>query len=285
MSSQLSLFGDRVDVYETAKRRYGVWPLTVWDVDHQDKTYHKLKGLIGDDGQGRGECFTKETQDKSVYRGKVTESIFNPQIGIWLLNCFAPSSGHCFDPFGGGGTRAILAAKHGLSYTGIELRKAEVDAVNRRCLQNGVADRVNIIQGDARNAVALVGERGADFLLTCPPYYDLETYNGGSADLSMAPSYHAFLEGMGRVVRQCFSVMCHGTTSVWVVGLHRNTNGELLALNHDIARLHREAGFLLKEEIILAHRNNGAIQRVGNFEKGNRWLVRTHEYALVFRKK
>jgi hypothetical protein len=69
--------------------------------------------------------------------------------------------------------------------------------------------------------------------------------------------------------------------SIWVVGLHRDGD-RLLAMNHDVTSIHTSMGFRLHEEIILAHKNNGAIQRVGNFEKGRNLLIRMHEYALVF---
>ena len=100
----------------------------------------------------------------------------------------------------------------------------------------------------------------------------------------MAPTYKMFLQGVGEVVQATHKALYPGAYSCWVVGLHRQANGELLPLNHDIARLHRESGFMFCEEIILHHQNNGAIQRVGNFEKGRHHLVRVHEYALVFRR-
>jgi len=100
----------------------------------------------------------------------------------------------------------------------------------------------------------------------------------------MLPTYADFLREINKAIVASFHVLKTGANSVWVVGLNRDSDGNLLAMNHDIAKLHTEAGFIFREEIVLNHRNNGAIQRVGNFEKGNRWLVRVHEYALVFRK-
>lgn len=112
----------------------------------------------------------------------------------------------------------------------------------------------------------------------------MEKYKGGNGDLSMAKTYNDFLDMLQLVIRESFLILKPDALSVWVVGLHRDKTGELLALNHDIAQLHRWSGFTFKEEIVLAHKNNGAIQRVGNFEKGNRFLIRLHEYALVFRR-
>jgi len=314
------LFGHTVDPFATALERYGVWPTTVWEVDYQDRGTRDLKALIGDIGyerpegstagkdftrlrggrvpyasernngsvplwghQTRAGAFTAPADDESVYRGKVTASIFNPAVAAWLLNCFAPAVGHVFDPFAGGGTRAIMAAKRGLTYLGTEIRAEEVLAVRARLAACGVTAGVTIQHGDARTCDA-IAMCSADFCLTCPPYWNLEQYNGGPDDLSMIESYPRFLAELGRVIAQTHRILKPGALSCWVVGLHRReTTGELTALHHDVTRLHQAHGFTLREEIILSQKGNGAIQRVGNFEKGERRLVRTHEYALVFR--
>lgn len=310
------IFGNQVDDFKSALEWYGVWPTTVWPVDHSDLATRKLKELIGDIGttrllagstpaakrtvttyrgsfrgdadnvaawqkQTRAGSFMKPVDDESVYRGKVTASIFNPSIAAWLLNCFAPAEGLCFDPFAGGGTRAIMATKRGLRYVGVELREEEVEVVRARVERAGVSDAVTIVQGDARECPG-IPEASADFLMTCPPYWTLEQYEGGDADLSMIPDYPSFVAELGKVVRRTAEVLKPGATSCWVVGLHRDPAGVLVAMNHDVARLHAEAGFDFREEIVLSMKNNGSIQRVGNFDKGSHRLIRQHEYCLVF---
>lgn len=230
----------------------------------------------------RAECFTKFSDAKSVYSGMITESIFNPVVAIWLCNLYAPKIGTCYDPFAGGGTRAIVIAKKGLKYIGVELRQEEVSAIYDRCRYNDV--KVKIVCGDSKN-VPQIKNNSASFLLTCPPYWNLEQYDGGSNDLSMAETYNDFLEGLRLSIKESYRILKSKSFACWVVGLHRDENGELLALNHDIARLHKEEGFFFKEEIILHIQNTGSIQRVGNFEKGNKYLVRVHEYALIFEKR
>jgi hypothetical protein len=121
-------------------------------------------------------------------------------------------------------------------------------------------------------------------LVTCPPYYDMEKYQGGEADLSMAPTYKEFLQMLGQVIDECTRVLMPGALSAWVIGLHRDKHGSLLPMHHDLAKLHTDRGYQFKEEIILSMRNTGSIQRVGNFAKGNNLLVRQHEYCLIFKK-
>lgn len=303
----MKTLGLQQDPFKTALEKYGVFPTTVWKCDHSDRVKQQLSKMIGDGGQERAgatakprggtpnykgyeikgfgqsarkDCFTKETDDKSVYRGVVTESIFNPILAIWILNLFGPQEGVVFDPFAGGGTRAIVTAKKNLEYIGTELRKEEVEAVNARLEMNGV--KATILVADAKEVP--VRDNIADFLLTCPPYHNLEMYDGGPNDLSMCGTYDDFLVGMGRVIAETSRILKSGALACWVVGLHRDPSGTLLPLHHDIARIHKKRGFALREEIILYSTGNPAISRVGNFDKGRRLLVRQHEYCLVFRK-
>ena len=174
-----------------------------------------------------------------------------------------------------------------MSYWGTELRAVEVALTNERLVKADAFGKAQVHAADARFGSATIAEQypdqpWADFLITCPPYYDLEQYDGGVADLSMAPTYQHFLDMLGDVITDTLLVLRPGATVCWVVGLTRDKAGDLLALNHDVTRLHQERGFTLREEIILHVQNSGAIQRVGTFDKGNHRLVRVHEYALVF---
>lgn len=274
MTTDVGLFGQDIDEFKTALERYGVWPCTVWECSKSDRGTRRLKQAVDDGGQ--------RDQVDGTYGYQAGASLFDPAVAAWLLNCYAPKVGLCFDPFAGGGMRAIMAAKRGLAYLGVELRQAECEAIRERCEKCRVTDFVHIECGDARDCSHIASDASADFLLTCPPYWNLEQYRGGPADLSMCETYKDFLDALNRVVIETARILKPGAVSCWVVGLHRHKGGELIPMHHDVTRLHRAAGFRLKEEIVLSHKNNGAVQRVGNFDKGDRRLIRTHEYALVF---
>ncbi len=290
-------------IFIKAKEKYGLFPTTTWDINYSDKLTRELKKQIGDgefisntekdftrQGTGtlgyksarKGVLDSREQEGDSVYGGKITESIFSPQIAQYIFSMFAPKSGLCFDPFGGGGTRAIMAAKNGLNYIGYEIRQEEVDAVNARLAHNKITTAM-LIRGDSQNCRA-IENNVADFSITCPPYYDMEKYGGPEGDLSMAETYEDFIEGMYKVAQETYRIMKDDTYVTIVIGLHRDKNKNLLPIHHDFASVYRKAGFNYKEEVILCHKNNGAIQRVGSFEKGSNILIRTHEYLLVFKK-
>jgi SAM-dependent methyltransferase len=284
-----SLFPE-VDSFKGALERFGQFPVTVWEIDVGDAGSQSIKKMIGDTvgNTTRAECFTKKREGPNIlYAGKVTESIFNPQVCSVILNMFAPEPTDeerpiVFDPFAGGGTRAILTSKKGLQYWGVELRNEECEAVRQRAKGCG-ADDVEIQQGDSKD-LSSIASGTADFLITCPPYFNMEQYGGGANDLSTHNDYPAFLRDMSRVIAECFRILKKGALACWVVGLHRFDDKRLIPLHHDIARLHLRVGFEMREEIILHMKNTGAILRVGNFFRGNNLLIRTHEYCLVFRK-
>lgn len=260
------------DRFKTAIKRYGVWPTTVWDLKATDKFKKVLKDMIKD-----GE--TRHEKVDGTYGYQSGASVFNPILAILICNVYAPDEGICYDPFAGGGTRAVIAGKYGLKYIGVELREDEYLITMEKLHANSVNGQ--ILLGDSRNIPEIPSEC-ADFLITCPPYWNLERYYGGRKDLSMARTYPDYLDGMYQVIQECYRIMKKGTFSCWVVGLHRFDNGELIPIHHDIADIHTRVGFKMKEEVILNQKNQGAVLRVGAFEKGKRFLIRTHEYLQVF---
>ena len=257
-------------------------------MDHADLATRELKQAIGDSSKRGDEHQTRAGSfygggafsEKSLYRGKVTASIFSPMVTQWILNMFAPPPpANIYDPFGGGGTRAMLSAASGFRYLGVEIRQEEVDEVRRRIAQAGL-EHADVFLGDSRDQQ--LPDNWGQFLITCPPYFNMERYGGPAGDLSMSDTYEEFLGGLDVVVETSAKILRPGSLSCWVIGLHRDDDGTLLPMHHHLARIHKRHGFRHQEEVILSQVNNGALQRVGNFERGSHRLVRTHEYLEVF---
>lgn len=285
-------FGLRKNPLRTIRELFDVsqtWPVTIWPLDHTSSNLKELKKFIGDDGTARehsGTAGYKTTLGSSPNQ----VSIYNPMILGIIYNFFKPEPGFViYDPFGGGGTRALVTVSlpEKLHYIGVEIRQDEVDAVEARlaaAMDTGYLNGTwNIIHGDSRS-VPSVADGTADMLVTCPPYYDMEKYDGGGGDLSMAATYEDFINMMTEVVRECYRILKPGAFAFWTIGLHRNKKGKLLPLQHDLAWLHHTNGFTVEEEIILHMKNTGSIQRVGNFLKGNHRFIRIHEYLLIFQR-
>lgn len=264
--------------FKTALQRYGHWPVTVWELDHSDTTAKRIKGHVGDLAIRGG-----QQGEGGVYGYQEYASVFHPDLAAYILNMYAPDAGLVFDPFAGGGTRALMTAAKGLAYLGVELRAEESDRVMQRARDLKLDAFVHIETGDSRFCENIAGTDTAVFLITCPPYYNLEKYDGGDGDMSMAETYGDFLNMLETVVIETDRVLKPGVFSVWVIGLHRAPDGTIYPMHHDLARIHAKHGFRLHEEVIVLHRNNGALTRVGQFEKGDQRLVRLHEYVHVYK--
>ena len=117
------------------------------------------------------------------------------------------------DPFAGGSVRGILAAKLSCLYIGIDISPEQV-AANKAQLHvcDDCVYKPRWVVGDGEDVVALVRKEPrappdtpADFVHTCPPYFDLEKYTDLD-DLSN-PSYDAFLVKYRKVLKAALSLL------------------------------------------------------------------------------
>jgi DNA modification methylase len=166
----------------------------------------------------------------------------------------------------------------GYEYTGVEIREEEVESINDRKKELNL--KYKIICDDAANVIM---PDAFDFSVTCPPYYDLEQYDGGTNDLSMAETYPKFLRMLKSIIENTYDSLKNNTFSVWVVNNFRNKNGDLIHFNGDLVRIAEETGFRLYDEIIVNSYSNIAKTRAKQFRVSKK-MVRFHEYVLVFRK-
>ena len=281
--------------FKNANEMFGNWPITVWEVKDNselDKAVKSKRAGVGDVGGTREKAFTTVSA-KSVYKGGrgrstdgATASIFPPRVALNILAMYGEGVTKIYDPFAGGGTRAIVAAEVGIPYLGVELRKDEVFVLRKLLEGREISDdMVEIFEGDSAYGVQTIADGECDFLYTCPPYWNLEKYKGGPADLSMM-SYLDFLKTMRKVVKECHRILKPGSLACWVMGMTREggKHNDLVLLHHDITRIHLEEGFKVKEEIVIYRNNPIALRRVGNFQRGNKLLIRMHEYCFVYRR-
>ena len=194
-----------------------------------------------------------------------------------------PAPAAVIDPFAGGGTRAFIACRLGYDYTGIELRAAEVNRLNAQARRLGVSPIIH--QGDACSLVFDLGAEAFDFLMTCPPYYNLERYHGGAADLSMCRTYGQFLQRLRRVLVGTYRILKPGARAVWVVGSFRTGRGKnrLVDFRGDVVAAAQDCGFHLDEIAVIKRKLGSAPRRVGQSLRRKR-LVRVHDYAVVLQK-
>lgn len=179
----------------------------------------------------------------------------------------------------GGGTRGFVASAMGHEYTGVEIRQNEVDRLLERQKELGVD--FNIICDDSQ--FYPIDEGYYDFSYTCPPYYDLEVYSTVEGDMSNVATYEEFLGMLKNSLAVTYKGLKPGGIFAIVVGNFRDRKGNLRHFNGDVARLGKEVGFLLHDELVFWGASDVAYQRLGQFV-ANRKSVRVHEYIIIFKK-
>ena len=281
-SGQAKMFAGDADEFAGAIGHFGFPPTSIWSQDRFSSLTQRLISLCEDTGSSRPSA-------EITYQKK--PSIFSPVVMLQALSIYCPAPpARIYDPFGGGGTRAIVAGHLGHEYSGIELRRDESDRVNYHLERLGLNERCCVHEGDSTRMQPGIPDDWADFIFTCPPYWDLEQYKGGPDDLSMQ-TWSEFGKSLRKCMTECARISKPGTWMAWVVGLHRHSSGplkgQLVPLPQATVDAARQAGWLWMEEAIMVRSSDPnkvgpEIQRLHNATRATGHLSRAHEYIEVF---
>ncbi len=230
-----------------------------------------------------------ETGDVQVATQSDT-SIFDPALCELLYTWFVPEESRTkgvkkplvLDPFAGGSVRGIVAAQMGLDYVGIELRQEQVDANRMQFADIGGKDSANCqwIQGDSDKRLEQLA-REHDFMLTCPPYGDLEVYSDDPADISNMVA-HKFDYMYASIMGKALDRMNQNTFVAVVVGDYRDKSGYLCNFVSKTIKACEVHGFRLFNEIILQNVVGTLALRVAKQWETNRKIGKMHQNVLIF---
>jgi DNA modification methylase len=232
---------------------------------------------------------TKDWVDEKGISGNAAEtsgagtSVFDPVLCELAYAWFCPPGGLVLDPFAGGSVRGVVAARMGRRYLGIDLSKAQLDA--NRAQAKAILDaageaKCRWIEGDSQDLDALVSEP-ADFVFSCPPYFDLERYSDDPRDLSnMRPD--AFLEAYRGIVAKAAARLRDNRFACFVVGDVRDPGGAYRNLPGETIAAFQSAGLKLYNEAILVTAAGSLPIRAGRQFEASRKLGKTHQNCLIF---
>lgn len=207
-------------------------------------------------------------------------SIFDPVLCEIIYKWFNVHQGNIFDCFAGGSVRGIVAEKLGYKYTGIDLRKEQVEAN----ILN--ANELNLnptwICDDSLNADLYVEDNSVDLLFSCPPYVDLEVYSDDERDISNM-DYEQFKE----VYRKIIDIACRKVKddrfAVFVVGDVRDKKGYYRNFVDYTKECFNKNGFMTYNEIILLEQL-GTIPLRARLVFKKRKVAKAHQNILIFYK-
>lgn len=216
-------------------------------------------------------------------------SIFDPVLCEVVYNWWVPKGGHILDPFAGGSVRGLVASATGFQYTGVELRKEQVEANQ---IQWGVMKEKKCfldkpepvwIAGDSMEVRGLAPGK-YDMVFSCPPYADLEVYSKDPSDISNH-EYEDFLLKYRHIIRRSCSMLKNNRFACFVVGEVRNKKtGFYRNFVNDTIQAFEDIGLHYYNEAILITMIGSLPIRAGAHFRNWRKLGRTHQNVLVFLK-
>jgi hypothetical protein len=210
-------------------------------------------------------------------------SIFDPVLCELAYRWFCPPGGTVLDPFAGGSVRGIVASKLGRKYVGVDLslRQVEANRVQAETICKNDPFPPTWLNGSSVDIELLAQGVQADFIFSCPPYFDLEVYSDDPRDLSTM-SYPQFREMYDAIIAASVRMLKPDRFAVFVVGDVRDKNGFYYGFPWHTVEAFQKAGAHYYNEAVLVTSVGSLPVRVGRQFAASRKLGRTHQTVLGF---
>lgn len=206
-------------------------------------------------------------------------SILDPVLAELACKWFGVEGGTAFDCFAGDSVFGYVAAALGMQFTGIELRKEQVELNAERTA--GMPARY--ICDDGQNVGKYLAAGSQDLFFSCPPYYDLEVYSDLPNDASNQETYEDFLQIIRNAFTASAKILKENRFAVVVAGDIRDKDGFYYGFPDDIKRIMKDAGLRLYNELILVEPLGSLPQRVVRY-MNKRKVGKCHQNVMVFYK-
>lgn len=210
---------------------------------------------------------------------ELAASIFDPVLCELSYRWYTPPGGMVLDPFAGGSVRGIVAAMLGRRYHGIDLRPEQTDANREQAGRICKDITPEWHTGCAREL--LPAAPPADFVFSCPPYFDLERYSDDPRDLS-AMGWDGFVTAYTAIIRLACERLRPDRFACFVVGDVRDGAGNYRCLPELTVSAFAAAGLKKYNEAALVTPVGSLPVRVGKQFTGSRKLGKTHQNVLTF---
>ena len=197
-------------------------------------------------------------------------SQFPHEIAETCAQLFLRDCQHVVDPFAGWGERGDAMKRNGLHYSGFDLSDEAIKSAKERY-------DVDNIKADSR----LVDVPPHDGLLTCPPYWDLELYEGSGLD--KIKSWNGFLDEYREVLRRFSQKAGRGSTYCIASGDWRD-KGIYYDLTFQTELILRDLGFMPHDKVIISRLGISKVKIMIPQAKRLGYTVKVHETLSVFKK-
>lgn len=213
-------------------------------------------------------------------------SEFDPVLCEILYKWFCPPSGKVLDPFCGGSVRGLVASFLQLQYKGFDIRKEQIEENNTQyeSVKDIMGSKPQWVLQDAMQLDESIKDEKFDFIIACPPYFDLEKYSDKSNDLANM-TYGDFLVAFEKIFKLCFDALNNDAFACIIIGEARNKKtGVYRNLVGHTVECMTKAGFNYYNECILVNCVGTGALRSGRVFETSRKVFKTHQNILVFLK-
>lgn len=211
-------------------------------------------------------------------------SIFDPALAELIYTWFCVENGLILDPFAGGSVRGIVANYLGYKYTGIDIRKEQVESNREQALSIlPLNNQPQWYIGDSNKVLDTNFQQQFDLVFSCPPYAYLEVYSDLEDDISNM-SYDDFLKVYRSIIKKAAAHLKEGGFAVFVVGEIRDRKGNYIGFVPDTILAMQEAGLKYYNECIYLQGLAGACLVAGKQMSDSKKVRKIHQNVLVFRK-
>lgn len=216
------------------------------------------------------------------YNYSLGTSIFDPVLCEVLYNWFNIDGGSILDPFAGGCVRGVVAHYLGYQYTGIDIRKEQIESNRKQSVEILNKDnQPEYIIGNS-NTVLDKLDKQYDMIFSCPPYSNLEVYSNLKNDISNM-NYNEFIPIYKSIINKSVEKLSPTGMACFVVGNIRDKNGNYRNFINDTINAFIKSGMVLYNECIyLENGLNTAAMRSKKYMR-NLKLVKVHQNILVFK--
>ena len=207
---------------------------------------------------------------KDNHSSRTGFSAFPTQIGDLCADFFCRDATLVFDPFAGWGERHKCCENCHLAYIGFDKSQ---DAIIYADKTFNVKNYLN----DSLEAEIPYH----DALITCPPYFNIEKYNG--AGISDAKTYEEFLNLYKEILKRCSEKTLPNATYCIMVGDWR-LKGIFYNLSYDTEKIMYDLGFKIHDKVICNQKKTANWRIMMVNAKKFLYTAKVHQYLLVFKK-
>jgi len=285
---ELDLFGNPIIKQESLRDKWIEPPFTRLDAvsgswQKRKKKWLKL-GIKSELGRDGALCLAQELNKLDPRESYTGTSVFDPVLCELMYKWFCPENGEILDPFAGGSVRGVVANYLDYKYTGIELRKEQVESNRDQGLDLlEINNQPNWYIGDSDVVLDDIDKK-FDFLFSCPPYMDLEVYSDDENDLSTM-SDDDFVSKYDSIINKAVDKLKKDCFACFVVGDVRGKDGYYKDFITITKNAFYKAGLRLYNEAILLENglNTAAMRANRQFSSGKK-LIKVHQNILIFKK-